>query len=107
MFASRAVGVADRAGCQLQTVADQQAAAEVCQDLPPAVVVLDLAAGLDPAAVRTALLPLAASGCRWIAYAAHVHQSQLDLARRAGWDEVYSRGQFAAQMGDLLSPRKL
>jgi CheY-like chemotaxis protein len=67
-------------------------------------VILDLE---SPAAGPAALLPqlraLAPPPSRIIAFGPHVHTARLQAARDAGCDEVLTRGQFYAQLNDVLS----
>jgi hypothetical protein len=38
-----------------------------------------------------------------IAFGPHVHEALLDAATQAGCDEVFSRGQFFAQLDEIIS----
>ncbi len=104
MFSSRVSGSAAKLGATLKVVASGQLLLESLADAKPqALVILDLnAPGVDPAAIvpdlRSAELPPRAI----VAYGPHVHEQRLAAAVAAGCDEVFSRGQFNAQMDAIL-----
>jgi DNA-binding NarL/FixJ family response regulator len=62
---------------------------------------LDLAA-LDLAALVERLRPHVAPGATLLAFGPHVHKSRLEAAAAAGFDVVLSRGQFHAQLDELI-----
>jgi len=67
-------------------------------------VLLDLSLpGLDTKTVVDQLRQGAVETPTIVAYAPHVHATKLAAAREAGCDEVLTRGQFHAQIEQLLS----
>ncbi len=69
-----------------------------------ALVILDLESpGADPGALLPRLRALAPPPAKVIAFGPHVHAARLQAAREAGCDEVLTRGQFYAQLNEILS----
>ena len=101
MFSSRLVGAAQALSLPLQLVAAPGTLADkLTDDCRLAVVDLSLA-GLDLPAV-IAVVREQAPQARIIVFGAHVDEATLAAARRAGCDEVLSRGQFHKQYVELL-----
>lgn len=104
MMQSQVGGAAQRAGVQL-IIANHQSqllakAAEGASEL----VVVDLShPGIDPARLMLELKPLLDPATRTLAFGPHVHKPLLEAAAAAGFDAVMSRGQFHANMDQLLS----
>jgi CheY-like chemotaxis protein len=69
-----------------------------------ALVILDLESpGADPAELMPRLRALNPPPVKVIAFGPHVHTARLQAARDAGCDEVLTRGQFYAQLREILS----
>ena len=106
VFPSRVAGVAQQLGDKLETAnsADALIAKLSGAAAPGAVVLLDLnSAGVDPAAIVPRLKALPQPPQAIIAFGPHVHEQKLAAATAAGCDLVLTRGQFDAQMRDLLA----
>jgi CheY-like chemotaxis protein len=104
VFSSRVAGAAARNRLSLQTAVSAAALIELTTsaDARP-LVLLDLnAPGVDPAQVVPALRALADPPRAIIAYGPHVHEKRLSAAKGAGCEEVLTRGQFSAQMDEVL-----
>jgi len=104
MFTSRAQGLANSQGVQLITAASPSGAIEACRQQPVALLIIDLAQH----AAQVDHMVREARACdpapqEIIAYAPHVHQKLLTAGKEAGCDAVLSRGQFHAQLSDLLA----
>jgi DNA-binding response OmpR family regulator len=103
MVASRVEGAAARIGLSLRTVSTDDQAATACANQPNGLLIVDLStAGLDVAALIAGLTAMADRRPKTIAFGPHVHESLLSAAREAGCDEVISRGQFFAQLDEIL-----
>lgn len=104
VFSSRVTGAAARLSVPVQTARSSETLLEMANASDgPAIVILDLNMSIvDPAqlvpALRTAVHPPQAI----IAYGPHVQEERLAAAVAAGCDEVLTRGQFNAQMDDVL-----
>ncbi|HVU86813.1 MAG TPA: hypothetical protein VHD36_05800 [Pirellulales bacterium] len=101
---SKVAGAAARQGAKLEVALDAAALVEKAATLLPKLVILDLSTPrTDVAAVVrefTAKIPIRPA---IIAFGPHVHEGLLAAARTAGCDRVLSRGQFHAQVDELLS----
>lgn len=103
MFGSKVSAAATRAGTALATAMSVPAMLEKAAQTAPRLAILDLtAAGLDLSAV-VPQLRAAAPGATILAYGPHVQEALLAAAQAAGCDLVLTRGQWNAQMGDLLT----
>ena len=101
---SKAAGAAARAGVELGVAMSLAALVEKASARKADVVILDLTApGLDIAKVVGLLKALPSPPGAVIAFGPHVHEDKLAAAAEAGCDLVISRGQFHAQMEQLLS----
>jgi len=103
LFGSQAAAAAAHVGLELVTESSLQGAVQRCHSRSPKLVIADLSlSGLDPSELVASLkaAPCAPEGI--IAYAPHVHQQKLSSARRAGCDRVLTRGQFHAELPELL-----
>lgn len=104
MMQSQASAAATRAGAELQVAFSDEALLSKAEATPPRLVILDLShPGLDPTALMVRLKPLLVEGAKVIAFGPHVHKARLEAAAAAGCDLVISRGQFHAQMDELLA----
>jgi CheY-like chemotaxis protein len=100
---SRVQGAASRAGANLRAVLGAAQAIDCCLNEPVEFLILDLsAASLDAMAI-VEQLKAAPNRPRVIAFGPHVHEERLQAARKAGCDEVVSRGQFFAQVEGMLA----
>lgn len=102
LFSSQVTGAAARVGLPLRVVGSAEALLASCASEAVSAVVLDLSApGLSVADLAPKLKKLGRPPTV-VAYAPHVHGETLAAAQAAGCDLVLTRGQFHAQMGDLL-----
>ena len=103
MIASRVEGAAARVGVSLRTSADSQDALAHCAEHPVRLLIVDLSApALDMAGLVRELKVGPADAPFVVAFGPHVHEALLAAAREAGCDEVISRGQFFAQIDEIL-----
>jgi len=103
MLSSQAKGAARRAGCELQVVANVDAALQVVARRHTRLVVLDLGtSGIDPSRVVPQLRSGAAKEIAVVALGPHVQKQRLDAARAVGCDRVVSRGQFHSRAQDIF-----
>ena len=109
MQGSQIAGAAQRVGAVLRTFSSADSLFNAISpansgDDSPRLVIVDLAVpGLDVRALLARLETLPAGKPRTLAFGPHVHAERLAAAREAGCDQVISRGQFHAQMDELLA----
>lgn len=104
MMQSQVSAAATRVGAELQVAFSDEALLAKAEATPPRLVIVDLShPGLDPAALMARLKPLLGEGATVIAFGPHVHKAKLEAAATAGCNLVISRGQFHAQMDELLA----
>lgn len=103
MVVSRVEGAAVQAGVELQSSGSVPRALELLGESPVDLLIVDLSL---PALTIDALVEKArtsqAPALRIMAFGPHVHEDRLAAARTAGCDAVLSRGQFFAQVDQLL-----
>jgi DNA-binding NarL/FixJ family response regulator len=100
---SQLAAAAQRAGVEATIAASEDGLVEAAQRLRPALVIVDLAhPGLDAAALLNRLRPHLAPDAQTVAFGPHVHKERLAAAAEAGYKLVISRGQFHAQMEEIL-----
>ena len=102
MFASKASAAAARTGGQLQTAMSPAALVDKATG-GPSLIVLDLTMAALNLADVVPQLRTAAPGATIIAYGPHVQEDRLAAAQAAGCDQVLTRGQWNAQMDELLA----
>jgi CheY-like chemotaxis protein len=103
IVSSWARGAAARGGYPLEIAASLDALLAKAQQSSPKLVILDLGvAGLDPGDAVGPLRQLAAPPAV-AAFGPHVQEGRLAAAVRAGCDLVVSRGQFHAQIDQILA----
>jgi len=99
-----AAGAAQRVGMTLHTAFDVQSLWSQVQTEPPHLAIIDLSMpGIDPAEIVTRLRASVAGPVRIVAFGPHVHELKLAAARAAGCDDVFTRGQFHANLGQILA----
>ena len=102
MVTSLATGAASATGVELRTVATIEEMLKAANIADTKLVILDLALrGLSPDDVVFELKSLKTCP-KVLAFGQHVHEARLNAARQAGCDQVLSRGQFCAQLADVL-----
>jgi len=95
--AAAAAGVAVSVAMSVERLVDNLAGGDA------RLAILDLnTPGLDTAAVVARLRERPARVPAVIAFGPHVHTAHLTAAREAGCDEVFTRGQFHANVGEIL-----
>ena len=103
MFASKFAAAVQRAGMSGDTALDATSFESKFAASSPKLVVLDLSTPwLEVPAVMERLRALGESRPTVLAFGAHVKIEARDAARIAGCDVVIPRGQFNAQMDELL-----
>jgi CheY-like chemotaxis protein len=103
MVVSRVAGAVKRLGGELHGAATVSKAIELCRNLSPRVLVVDLSTpSQDVAELVTAVKANGRNVPMIIAFGPHVHEERLAAARDAGCDHVVSRGQFMGQLDSLL-----
>ena len=103
MFAAKFEAAVERAGITGDTALDAAAFESKLSAGSPKLVVLDISTPwLEVPAVMERLNSLGESKPTVLAFGAHVKVDALDAARIAGCDVVIPRGQFNAQMDELL-----
>jgi DNA-binding response OmpR family regulator len=100
---SQVAAAAARVGVTVEIVNSAEALLAKAQTRRPRLVILDLShPGLDAAQLVPRLKELLSRGAGTLAFGPHVHAARLAAAREAGCDVVISRGQFHAQMDEIL-----
>jgi CheY-like chemotaxis protein len=100
---SQVAAAAKRAGAEVELVSSEQAMIAGAERLRPSLAIVDLGhPGLDVRALFERLKPLLPPGATSIAFGPHVHKERLAAAREAGFGLVISRGQFHAEMDEIL-----
>jgi DNA-binding NarL/FixJ family response regulator len=103
MAVSRVEGAAAKAGASVSAVTTAAGAVEACRAASTAILVVDLSApSLDIGSLIHEVKSAGGACARVVAFGPHVHAERLAAAERAGCDEVVSRGQFFAQLDDIL-----
>ena len=103
MCSSRVAGAAAATGKALQVAMSPSEL--LAQAAGKTLVILDLdSPRADPANLLPRLRALSPPPAKVIAFGPHVHAATLAAARAAGCDEVLTRGQFYAQLAEVLRP---
>ncbi len=103
MMQSQVSGAAARAGVHVDLVSSADALVAKAETAEPQLVVIDLShPGLVARQVVEQLRAVLPSSATIMAFGPHVHKELLTAATLAGCDIVISRGQFHAQMAELL-----
>jgi CheY-like chemotaxis protein len=98
---SKVAGAAARTGRRLETA--MSAAALLDKAAGAKLVIIDLTAPeAEPGALLPRLRALSPPPTVVVAFGPHVHEADLAAARTAGCDLVLTRGQFHAQVDELL-----
>ena len=104
MVASKASAASVRSGVPLETSATLEDLVGKAARAPQNLVILDLSMeALDVGHVVERLRALTPPPRAIIAFGPHVHEARLAAAAEAGCDQVMSRGQFHAQMDQILT----
>jgi CheY-like chemotaxis protein len=100
---SRVEGAAARVGKSVKSATTAAQALDICNGEECDTVLIDLSSpAIDISALVGQLKSMMPPSTRTIAFGPHVHEDRLDAARRAGCDQVVSRGQFFAQLDTIL-----
>ena len=103
MFLPQLSGAGKVHGCDVQLAMNPSALIEKAGAAAVALVILDLGTpGLDTRDLVPKLRALEQPPKAIIAYGPHVHEARLAAAAEAGCNEVFTRGQFNAQMSAIL-----
>lgn len=103
MTRSRLAAAAARAGSDVEVVGSIEALLESLQSRLPQLVILDLEhPGLDPLELVPRLREILPPDALVLAFGPHVHEARLAAAAQAGCDRVLARGQFHAQIHEIV-----
>lgn len=104
LFSSQVVAAAKARGLAIEVALGAPSLDAKLAGGDVALVILDLASpGVDPAEL-VPRIRAAAGGLRGVvAFGPHVQEMQLDAARAAGCDQVFTRGQFHARGTDVIA----
>jgi CheY-like chemotaxis protein len=92
-----------RVGATVEIASSAEMLLTKVESLRPRLVILDLShPGLDPRDLVPRLKQLLGQRATLLAFGPHVHAARLAAASEAGCEVVMSRGQFHAQMDDIL-----
>ena len=104
LITSQAAGAATRQGTELIACPSVPQLLERLATGDASLVVVDVGTpDLDLAELTVQIKAAVDPAPRVLAFGPHVHEAKLAAARAAGCDEVLSRGQFHAQLDDILS----
>jgi len=99
--AAKVAGAAPAAGVKVNVLGTEAAVLTAAAGSP--LVILDLEApGADPEGLVPRLRALTPPPRAIVAFGPHVQTARLEAARAAGCHQVLARGQFYAQVADLL-----
>lgn len=100
---SQLAAAATRVGATVEIASSADALLAKVENLRPGLVILDLShPGLDPADLVPRLEQMLGQRATLLAFGPHVHAARLAAASEAGCEVVISRGQFHAQMDEIL-----
>lgn len=103
MLVAAAHGAASRHDAKLVVASNCRDALTACADAATRLLAIDLRTpGIDIGAFMTDLRAAAAAPIHVIASAPHVHEASLEQAKRAGCDEVVSRGEVERRLAATL-----
>jgi CheY-like chemotaxis protein len=103
MMQSQVSAAGERVGVSLSLNSTPDALVRAAELTPPRLIVIDLShpgLAIDELVAR---LRTVAPDAPIVAFGPHVHKDRLSAAQAAGCDRVVSRGQFHAQMDELLT----
>jgi CheY-like chemotaxis protein len=104
MMQSQVAGAAQRTGAEITFALSPQSLATRLEDGTPDLLIVDLShPGLDPAGLMEQLGPKLSPQTATLAFGPHVHKAKLEAAARSGFSTVLTRGQFHANMDQLLA----
>jgi CheY-like chemotaxis protein len=103
MMQSQVSGAAARACVSLDIAGSTEALLSKSESARPRLVILDLShPTIDPGELVPRLKAIIPPDCTVLAFGPHVHTGLLSAAAEAGCEPVISRGQFHAQMEEIL-----
>jgi DNA-binding response OmpR family regulator len=103
MVLSRVDAAASRNGIAIRSASSAAQAVNAGDAEPIELLIIDLATPqLETAGLVREIQSKVAGTTRIIAFGPHVHEERLAAAHEAGCDEVFSRGQFFAQVDTIL-----
>ena len=107
MMSSNASSHARQHKVKFETASTAKKAIEIIQEKKPHLLIVDLQTpGLDIEALGEDIKGLADAVCPLtIAYGQHVEVELLEKAKTAGFDQVMTRGQINAKIGDIVANR--
>ncbi len=99
VFRSKIHAAADRLGVEVHLAPRGASLADAVSGVPAPTVLADLS---EPGVLEQIPAAKQVPGLRVVGFAGHVQEELLEAARRAGVDEVLTRGQFVARLDELL-----
>jgi DNA-binding NarL/FixJ family response regulator len=103
MVVSRVEGAGAKAGTSVRAVSTAAGAVEACRAASAAILVVDVGTpSLDIGSLVRDVKSTVGAAARVVAFGPHVHAERLAAAEQAGCNEVVSRGQFFAQLDEIL-----
>lgn len=107
MMSSNASSHARQHKVKFETVGSADKAIETIQEKKPHMLIVDLQTpGLDVDDLGEKIKGLADAVCPLtIAYCQHVEVQLIEKAKSAGFDQVFTRGQMNAKIGDIIANR--
>ena len=102
MFRSKIDAACESLGVEVGYVSALEVVAQRCNEIQPALVMVDLSEKAFVPDQTMATLRNCAPGAQVIGFASHVDLKSLAGARQAGFTRVLSRQEFAAQLPTLL-----
>ena len=105
MMSSNASSHARQKKIKLSTAPSTEKAIELIQELRPHLLIVDLQTpGLNVELLGDEIKGLPDAVCPLtIAYAQHVNVELLEQAKKAGFDQVLTRGQMNSRIGDIIA----
>lgn len=103
MFSSRVTSLASQCGVEVQVLGDSARFLTTASASVPDFLLIDLTSPLPDARAWLTALREACPAVPLVAYAPHVHEARLSLAREAGCTTVLTRGQFDRLLPELIA----
>jgi len=99
VFRSKILAAAERIGAAVRLAPRGAPLADAARELGPGPLLVDLG---EPGVVDQVAAAKAAGATRVVGFLGHLQAELMDAARRAGVDEVLTRGQFVQRLEELL-----
>jgi hypothetical protein len=99
LFRSKILAAAERIGAPVRLAPRGTPLADAARSLGPGLLVVDLS---EPGIVDQVAAAKAAGATRVVGFLGHLEEDLMAAARRAGVDEVLTRGEFVRRLDGLL-----